>query len=152
MTCIVEGCAKAARVRHLCEAHYARLRRYGDPTYQPPRGMAPTPLIERIADKFTVGDGCWLWHGCADALGYGQVAADGRNNRKVQAHRAVYELMVGPIPDGLHLDHLCCVPACVRPSHLEPVTQAENNRRSGARRRDEFCHSEFGGWSLEVQS
>ena len=52
-----------------------------------------------------------------------------------RAHRAIYEEMVGPIPDGLVLDHLCSVRNCVNPEHLEPVTQAENARR-GALGRD----------------
>lgn len=46
------------------------------------------------------------------------------------AHRAVYELLVEPIPEGLTIDHLCRVPLCVNPSHLEPVTMAENIRRA----------------------
>jgi len=55
--------------------------------------------------------------------GYGQF---GRNE---PAHRAVYRTMVGPIPDGLHIDHLCRNRRCVNPSHLEPVTQKVNSER-----------------------
>lgn len=79
-------------------------------------------LVDHIADKFTVGDGCWEWTGTRNDSGYGVV-------RKQRAHRAVYELMVGPIPDRLTLDHLCRNRACVRPDHLEPVTREENVRR-----------------------
>lgn len=50
----------------------------------------------------------------------------------IGAHRHSYQSLVGSIPDGLHLDHLCRVPACVNPEHLEPVTLAENNRRAAA--------------------
>ena len=67
--------------------------------------------------------GCWLWHGSGDELGYGRFW-DGK--RDVQAHRWAYEHFVGPIPDGLVIDHLCRVPACVNPDHLEPVTQRVN--------------------------
>ncbi len=57
---------------------------------------------------------------------YGQLGVDGT---KVQAHRFAYELLVGPIPDGLEIDHLCRVTACVNPAHLEPVTGQVNTLR-----------------------
>lgn len=77
--------------------------------------------------------GCWLWTGAVGTgTGYGRFRMGSRVDdtvRTEQAHRVSYELHVGPIPDGLHLDHLCRVRRCVNPDHLEPVTQAENNRR-----------------------
>lgn len=79
-------------------------------------------LLGHIADKFTVGDGCWEWTGQMNDAGYGIA-------RKRRAHRVIYELLVGPIAPGLQLDHLCRNRCCVRPDHLEPVTQAENLRR-----------------------
>lgn len=69
---------------------------------------------------------CWPWPGMWDVWGYGRVGVNGHQRG---AHRAVYELMVGPVPDGLELDHLCRFRACVNPDHLEPVTHAENVRR-----------------------
>ena len=71
-------------------------------------------------------DGCWLWTGRTHD-GYGYVSWAGRNRR---VHRLMYELLVGPIPDGLHIDHLCRVRSCCNPKHLQPVTNAENLRRS----------------------
>lgn len=85
-------------------------------------------LLDRLEDKILVGDGCWEWAGSRN-WGYGQVNI---GRQPMRAHRVVYEMLVGPIPDGLHLDHLCRNRACVRSNHLEPVTQAENNRRAGA--------------------
>ena len=83
----------------------------------------------RALGKFTVGDDCWLWTDRPDPGGYGRIKMEGRKGRLVQAHRFVYEMLVGPIPEGLQLDHLCRVRNCVRPDHLEPVTGAENQRR-----------------------
>lgn len=66
--------------------------------------------------------GCWEWTGTKDR-GYGYVA---HNGKTTQAHRAVYEELVGPIPSGLQIDHLCRNRSCVNPKHLELVTQRVN--------------------------
>lgn len=79
-----------------------------------------------LADYIDATGDCWIWTGAHSANGYGRIW-DG--TRVVAAHRLVYENLVGPIPDGLEMDHLCRVPACVNPDHLEPVTAKENNRR-----------------------
>ena len=69
--------------------------------------------------------------------GYGTWTIDGHT---FYVHRLAYELLVGPIPEGLHIDHLCNTRTCCNPLHLDPVTQAENNRRSWERRgRPETC-------------
>jgi len=73
-------------------------------------------------------EGCWEWMGNPDRGGYGKAKYE--DGRRGGAHRAVYTYLVGPIPDGLQLDHLCRNPICVNPDHLEPVTQIENRRRS----------------------
>ena len=73
---------------------------------------------------------CIIWAGPLDRAGYGRMSF-GR-----LAHRVTYEASKGPIPAGLELDHLCVVPACVNPDHLEPVTHAENMAR--AKRRGAF--------------
>jgi len=67
--------------------------------------------------------GCWLWTASKDRKGYGKFKMAGRVHR---AHRVSYEMHVGPIPDGLELDHLCRNRMCVNPDHLEPVTTQEN--------------------------
>lgn len=72
---------------------------------------------------------CWLWAGSKTQGGYGQARFGGRT---AGAHRIAYTLLVGPIPNGLEIDHLCRVRACVNPAHLEPVTHTENVRRWAA--------------------
>jgi hypothetical protein len=70
---------------------------------------------------------CWLWIDLLNAQGYGQFRAVGK---AVLAHRFAYEMKLGPIGEGLQLDHLCRITACVNPDHLEPVTRKENLRRA----------------------
>jgi len=76
-------------------------------------------LGERFAD-------CWSWAGSHSGAGYGYMP---RPAQGMPAHRAAYEAMMGSIPDGLVIDHLCRNRGCVNPWHLEPVTQLENVRR-----------------------
>ena len=82
-------------------------------------------------------DGCWVWTADHTRAGYGMVDVSrfGRPRLRILAHRLSYELFVGPIPDGLVLDHLCRNTRCVRPEHLEPVTSGENIRRGYAFKR-----------------
>lgn len=77
--------------------------------------------------EITDPDGCWLWTASV-RKGYGQFAL--RPQHVVAAHRHAYESLIGPIPDGLEVDHLCRVHRCVNPAHLEPVTHAVNMGRS----------------------
>lgn len=84
---------------------------------------------ERFWSKVEKTPTCWLWHGATDTKGYGHVWVGRRGEdtwRQVRAHRLAYELKVGPIPEGMTLDHLCRNRICVNPEHLEPVTLREN--------------------------
>lgn len=89
-----------------------------------------TPAIERFWAKVAVAESCWLWLGGRTEKGYGTFW-DG--TRKTLAHRFAYELLVGPIPEGLTIDHVkargCVHRHCVNPAHLEPVTRGENVMR-----------------------
>ena len=72
---------------------------------------------------------CVVWVGSTNSRGYGLISIGG----KVElAHRVAYEAAYGPIPDGMVIDHLCRVRNCVKPEHLEAVTQGENVRRGRA--------------------
>lgn len=70
--------------------------------------------------------GCWEWTGAMHHNGYGACAKAFGTNR---AHRVSYQLLIGPIPEGLVIDHLCRVRNCVNPQHMEPVTDRENRKR-----------------------
>jgi hypothetical protein len=82
----------------------------------------PTNLADRIRDE-----SCWLWTGSIKPNGYVQVSHQGR---RVYLHRLTYEHLIGPIPTGLQLDHLCRNRGCCNPAHLEPVTARVNTLRS----------------------
>lgn len=80
---------------------------------------------------------CVVWTGDAVRSGYGRMGftePGSRTVRKRLTHRVAYELYVGPIPEGYEVDHLCLVPACWNPMHLEAVTPEENMRRRYARK------------------
>lgn len=85
-----------------------------------PRNTLEESLVEKI--DFTRGE-CWEWTGGRQHDGYGWVWTGARPG---YAHRVVYEWLVGPVPEGLELDHLCRNRTCVNPDHLEPVTRREN--------------------------
>jgi DNA-binding XRE family transcriptional regulator len=74
---------------------------------------------------FEPNTGCWLWAGADNGQDYGKFRGE-------YAHRASYAMARGPIPQGMHLDHLCRVPCCVNPDHLEPVTNRVNAQRGRA--------------------
>lgn len=125
--CSVEGCERVATGRGWCDMHHTRWKRHGDPL-----GWGFAPESERFWAKVDK-DGptpqhrpdlgpCWVWTAARQRRGYGLFAhADGG-----LAHRYAYTQMVGVIPAGLELDHVCRNTSCVRPSHLEPVPHRVN--------------------------
>lgn len=146
--CEVEPCQTPVVARGFCERHYRRFLKYGDPEGRSSRTRTPEERFWARVDQ----DGptpedrpdlgaCWMWRGAVGKR-YGILSDNGKT---VRAHRFAYELLVAPIPLGLTLDHLCRVTLCCNPAHLEPVTPAENARRSrvgeaAARRHGAITH------------
>lgn len=97
--------------------------------------------LRRFWSKVDTSGDCWLWTGKTPSSGYAVFAI---GHKRQGAHRFLYELTNGPLPDTLVLDHLCRTPLCVRPDHLEPVTQRENLARgmspTAIAVRDGLCH------------
>lgn len=102
-------------------------------------------LPERFRSRVSIDPetGCWFWTGSDQGRGYGLFKPDPSAKRWNMAHRVSYETLVGKIPDGLQLDHLCRVRHCVNPRHLEPVTVRENVLRGisppAVNARKRFC-------------
>jgi hypothetical protein len=133
MTCAVAGCESPVLVkkRMLCRRHYRRWQRHGDPTAG--RIGEGAPLIDRF-QQFAVRmpSGCIDWVGARSRGGYGHLKVAGKT---LKAHRVAYELFVGPIPEGMEIDHRCRNKYCVNTAHLEAVTRSENVRRGWPFRR-----------------
>ena len=120
--------AKMIGLMKLAPATHERPGTVADHEWSVIRVPKTRPPVERFLAKFEIAEsGCWIWTAGRNSDGYGTFNDGVR--RGVGAHRFAYLHYVGPIPEGLELDHLCRVRSCVNPDHLEAVTHAENIRR-----------------------
>lgn len=137
--CSAPGCNRPWVARKYCHMHYERWRRTGSIE------RAPQPSTEeRFWSCVRKTPTCWIWEGPINSDGYGRFSLPG--DGKIGAHCFAYQLLVGPVPEGLVLDHVrdrgCLSRACVNPAHMEPVTTRENLLRGDthARRNAEKTH------------
>jgi hypothetical protein len=147
-TCSIEDCAKPSRSRGWCWAHYQHWWRKGNANY-----TAQTS-DQRFWSKVDKSGGCWLWTGAKNQEGYGLLRSGGEYKR---AHRFAYEMLVGPIPDGQLIDHVCHNTSCVRAEHLRLATFKQNrenlagsysNSKSGVR--GVYWNSRNHKWQAQV--
>lgn len=124
MLCSIEECTLPGKAKGLCNTHYMRVWRYGNPTVLKQPKIRGT-LYERVFFDLPAGDGCWEWTRARDLAGYGQLRVGSRLER---VHRLAWELTYGPIPAGLDVLHHCDNPPCRRPDHLFLGTAVENSQ------------------------
>lgn len=145
--CAVSDCSDPIGLhgqRGYCIAHYARLKRYGDPLGAKPR--TTQPVADRLwarTDKTGGALACWIWQGCVKRNGYGAIHVGPNRGQTDMVHRVAWSVVNGrPVPTGMEVDHRCHQPLCVNPRHLQVVTPAQNqenlsgprgNSRSGVR-------------------
>ena len=124
-TCGAEGCGKPVKTGGYCGRHYENLRLRGSLIPRTER-----PLEEQVQGIgwTAAAAGCWEWNGKRNKYGYGRFSAKRLGITETMAHRVMYELYVGPIPDGLMIRHKCDNPPCVNPAHLLPGTNLDNVR------------------------
>ncbi|MFG2677063.1 HNH endonuclease signature motif containing protein [Streptomyces sp. NPDC048445] len=144
--CAVEGCPnpRAAASHGLCQKHLYRKRRYGDPlVVQQIQNGDLKARLTRLIDR-RAPEECWPWTGAVSKRGYAYTKGTESRDSHALAHRLVYETFVGPIPDGLTIDHLChraeeCKGGfgcphrrCCNPSHLAPEDSVANTMRGNS--------------------
>lgn len=122
--CSIPECADPVHVKKFgfCNAHYLRMRKHGNPL------GGSGPKMRDVDAKFKArtrreGD-CLVWTAGLKSSGYGKIHADGRGQ---PAHVWAYKRFVGPVPEGMEVDHRCWNRACVETSHLRLVTHKQNN-------------------------
>lgn len=125
-----EHCQRPTKAKGFCSMHYGQTHNHGAIRNIHPvkrfNGRTTPPAFKRFARKIRAGGHdlqCWEWNGAKSRNGYGTFD----DNGTVNAHKWAWRWLVGDIPEGMELDHICRNRLCVRPSHLQVVTHAEHS-------------------------
>ncbi len=121
-TCSVEGCEKRVKALGQCSRHYEQQRLHGE-HHNRPTGVRATPACERVLRKVAHEGDCWIYTGAPNTK---RPTVTVRPGFVQTTYQAVYEALVGPVPEGFMLHHECEHPRCVNPSHLKLMTTAEH--------------------------
>jgi hypothetical protein len=140
--CAAERCHRAFKAKGYCAMHYKRVHDHGTTEY-----VKPT-IESRFWPKIDKSGECWLWLAGKDDKGYGQFSI---GHRKIKPHRLAYELVHGPIPDGLLIDHMCHVRSCVNPAHLRAVTHKQNIENRSVSAAGVTWHKDSRKWRVQVK-
>ena len=130
--CCIKDCEKKVLAKGMCAMHYARLRKYGDPTKTVIKQLHGATLAERFDHYVDKSGDCWIWTSSSDPNGYGRLNVAGK---PILAHRISWTLHCGEITSDQHVLHRCDNPPCVRPDHLFIGDQAANNADMRAKHR-----------------
>lgn len=154
--CSIDDCKKQAEKRGWCGTHYSYWRKTGDPL---PSRRAYSDPAEAFAARVAPADGCLVWTGAKNARGYGKLWVTRDGIRAVMyAHRYAWEVEYGPIPEALHIDHICHNKSCVDIDHLRLATNKQNHENLRGARSDSssgirgaIWDSQKGKWAACVQ-
>lgn len=122
--CRIEDCERPARKVRLCDAHYWRQRKHGDPHHGGPIKTAHRDPEAAFAERTQRRGSCLIWTGSKNDRGYGKLTVNGR---LTYSHVYAWERVNGPIPEGMDIDHRYrCDRLCCEVSHLRLASRSQN--------------------------